>query len=334
MPGYLLKSTQFRKEREKNWRRLEDLLDRVQAKGVQSLSAAELASLPALYRGVISSLSVARAISLDRNVIDYLEALAARAYFTVYGTKRSIFAVLTEFFGRRFPGEVRRHAGSMVLAGAFMALGSLCAFFMVLDDPEYYYSFVPEAMAQGRNPDASTESLRAVLFSGDEHSGEGLAAFASRLFNNNSGVGMLCFAIGFIPGCFVFLVLFYNGLIIGAFAGLYHQRGLSLELWSWLLPHGVTELLAIVLCGGAGLVLGRSLLFPGRRTRLQALAESGRGAAVVVIGCIALFFIAALIEGFFRQMVQDMTVRYAVATGTAFFWVVYFGFVGRPRSVV
>ena len=84
----LLKSFEFRREREKTWRELEKLVDTVEKNGVRGLSARQLARLPQLYRAALSGLSVARAISLDKNLVDYLESLCARAYFCVYGTKR------------------------------------------------------------------------------------------------------------------------------------------------------------------------------------------------------------------------------------------------------
>jgi uncharacterized membrane protein SpoIIM required for sporulation len=159
-----------------------------------------------------------------------------------------------------------------------------------------------------------------------------LATFASFLFTNNARIGMLAFALGFLAGLPVFLLLFVNGLTLGAFAALYHGRGLSLDFWGWILPHGITELGAVVLCGGAGLVLAQALVFPGRSTRLRNLAAGGRRAAVVVIGAVMLFFIAGLIEGIFRQTVQSVPVRYAVAAATLAWWTFYFGWVGRARE--
>jgi uncharacterized membrane protein SpoIIM required for sporulation len=114
-------------------------------------------------------------------------------------------------------------------------------------------------------------------------------------------------------------------------AALHHQHGLSVDFWGWVLPHGVTELLAVVLCGGAGLVQGGAMLLPGRRTRGAALRRAGRQAGVIVLGCVGLFCVAAVIEGIFRQIVQSVPVRYAVVTATAVLWGVYFARSGRDR---
>ncbi|MHC4224044.1 MAG: stage II sporulation protein M, partial [Planctomycetota bacterium] len=161
--------------------------------------------------------------------------------------------------------------------------------------------------------------------------GSALGSFASFLFTHNARVGMTAFALGFVAGLPVYILLFMNGLILGAFGALYHSRGLGLDWWGWVLPHGVTELFAVILCGAAGLALAHALVFPGRYTRLQNLALRGREAGIVVLGAVVLFFIAGLIEGIFRQMVMDITVRYLVILLTASGLAWYFLRVGRTQ---
>jgi uncharacterized membrane protein SpoIIM required for sporulation len=324
-----LKSTQFRKEREGTWRELERLVARAEKAGVRSLPAQQLARLPLLYRATLSSLSVARAISLDRNLVEYLESLCARAYFCVYGTTRSLGHAVSGFFGERFPAAVRRFRWHVAMAGLFLVLGTLVGHVLVSRDPDWYYVFVDGDLANGRDPAATTEFLRNTLYDGGDDSTARLGAFASFLFTHNARVGMMAFALGFVAGIPVYLLLFSTGLMLGAFGALYASRGLGVALWGWLLPHGITELLAVVLCGGAGLILAQALVFPGRHTRLRNLAIRGREAGVIVLGAVAMLLVAGLLEGFFRQMVQSDTVRYLVAMTTAVFWAFYFLRAGR-----
>lgn len=325
-----LRSTQFRNEREATWRELEQLVELAGKKGLRSLSAEQLARLPHLYRATLSALSVARSISLDRALTMYLESLCGRAYFCIYGTREGAGSRIAEFFSWRLPAAVRAMKWQLAFATLFLALGAVTAFFMVLDDPEAYYGFVPGEYAGGRDPSASTEELRDVLYTveGDE---DVLSHFAAYLFSHNARIGLMAFALGFVLVPTVFLV-FMNGLILGAFAALYHPRGLSLDLWAWLLPHGVTELLAVVLCAGAGLAIGQAWVFPGGRPRIDNLRERGRTAALVALGAVLLFLVAGLIEGIFRQTVTDLEVRYLVASSTAAFWVWYFALCGRGRE--
>lgn len=326
---FTLKSAQFRREREAAWRELEGLLERVETKGPGDLTPAELNRLPVLYRSAASSLAVATAISLDKNLLDYLNALVCRAYICVYGSKRRVGEAIAEFFRLRFPWMVRRYFAFVALSIALFALGTFTGYRMTIDDPERYHSFVDEGMASGRTPASSTQELREVLYGGED---EALSVFASFLFTHNSKVALMCFALGFAAGVPVIYLLFVNGLTLGAMVALYDSRGLGAEFWAWVLPHGVTEITAICLCGAAGMVLGSALIFPGRHTRLRNLALKGREVALLGIGSVAMLLLAGLIEGFFRQIVQDVTIRWSLAAVTLVFWTWYFAAVGRGRD--
>lgn len=311
-----LKSASFRAEREASWRELEALVARLEKGGVRALAPPELARLPALYRGALSSLSVARAISLDQNVLDYLESLCGRAYLAVYGTRRHLGEALSEFALRRFPRAVRAHAWHLAIAVALLLIGVVTGYALTAADAERFHAFVGAASAQGRGPASTTASLREVLYA-KKDAATLLKTFAMFLFQHNARIGLLAFAVGFAGAVPSALLVFSNGLMLGAFGALYGGRGLGLEFWAWILPHGVTELTAVALCGAAGLALGQALLFPGREERLAGLARRGREASVVALGAVGLFFVAALIEGIFRQLVHSVPVRYAVAFGTA-----------------
>ncbi len=327
MTGFELRSFEFRREREASWRELETLVELARTDGLRNLQTDELHRLPVLYRGVLSSLSVARAISLDRNLISYLEALAARAYLLVYGSKRNYAAAVAEFFSSRFPAQVWRLRRAVGLAIVMMSLGTLCGLALTLRDADLFFSLVSEEVSGGRSPLSSREELLEVLKT--EGDGGGLSFFASFLFSNNARIGMLCFALGFAAGVPVALLLFTNGLMLGAFAAIHHQHDLGLEFWGWILPHGVTELLAVCVCGGAGFALGHAVVFPGRFSRLTNLARRGREAAVLVLGAVVMFFVAALLEGYFRQLVLDELPRFSMALATAAFWWWYFTHRGR-----
>lgn len=325
--GFRLKSYELRQEREAGWLELEALLAKADLRGLGKLEAHELYRLPLLHRAALSSLSVARAISLDRNLVDYLDSLCARAHVHVYGGKRSYGSTLRRFFAEVFPRQVWRMRRAVVAAAAVMLLGVACGYVLTRRDADLFYSFVPRQMAQGRGPTATPEELHKVLESDGEQAG--LSTFASFLFTHNAQIGLLCFALGIAAGVPVALLLFDNGLLLGAMAAIYARAGLALPFWLWVLPHGITELLAVVLCGAAGFRLGASLVFPGRHTRVDSLALEGRRAAIIVVGCTALFLVAGGIEGYFRQMVQDPGARILVVAATAMLWALYFGGLGR-----
>ena len=326
-----LKSSQFRRERQATWQQLERLVDRMDRSGPAGLTPRELSRLPILYRSTLSSLSVAQAVSLDRNLLDYLDALAVRAYLCVYGSRSNPLAVIATFFGQRLPAEVRAIRWFLLASAAILGLGTVSGLLLTQAQPDYFYAFVSDGLAQGRTPTASTEVLREALYP-EETVTEALWAFASFLFTHNSAVGLLAFGLGIAFGVPTVLLLFTNGLMLGAFSALYIDRGLGVEFFAWLLIHGVTELLAIALCGAAGLLLAKTVVFPGRHSRLANLAVEGRRAAMVMCGAIALLFCAALLEGLGRQLILDMDWRLGIASASAVVWLAYFGLAGRSPA--
>ena len=158
-----LRSYVFRREREASWQRLESLLAKIDDHGLASLDAEERYLLPALYHAALSSLSVARAISLDRNVVDYLESLASRAYVAVYGSKRGWRETVADFVVRGFPATVYRLRGAVLTTLALLVLGAACGYVAVTRDADLYFSFVPEWLAGDRSPAASREELAEAL---------------------------------------------------------------------------------------------------------------------------------------------------------------------------
>ena len=329
MSGELhMPSVRFRQEREASWRALEGLVDRVQRRGLGSLSAEELGRLPVLYRAVLSSLSVARAIALDAALLAYLNALAARAHVVLHGGREPFSTAFRRFWARTFPGTVRSLGRHTAVAVLLTALGTAVAWRELGRDPTRFSDFVPPAYAQGRGPEASDDDLRQVLQTRDTPR-TALVHFSSFLFTHNSTIGLASLGLGFAAGVPTAFLLLTNGLILGAFGWLYGARGLGWEFWAWTLPHGVTEIWALLLCAAAGLRVGQVLVFPGRLSRLASLRRAGETAGIVALGSVAMFLIAGLIEGIFRQSVGDPGIRWAVAGTTFTLWSLYFGLAGR-----
>lgn len=322
MAGLALKSHKFRQEREADWKRLEILIAKVENGSTQSLSDEEMIALPGLYRATLSSLSVARSTSLDQGVITYLETLSARAYFALYGTRTSIGERLGQFFRKDWPQAVKSLWKETWVSLAVSLLAGLIGFFLVTNNMEWYYTFMPEELAGGRSPSADTEYLRNGLY--DNEGADGLSAFATMLFQHNSRVAIFAFALGFAFCIPTAVLMAYNGLVLGAFYALYVERGLGFELTGWLMIHGTTELFAIILAGAAGFKIGWAIAFPGERARLDAASDAGKTAATVLAGVIVMLFIAGLIEGFLRQLITADWLRYTIAISMLSLWCFYF----------
>jgi uncharacterized membrane protein SpoIIM required for sporulation len=324
-----LKSHRFRAEREADWRRLEALLARVDRRGARALKRDELLEAPVLYRQALSSLSMARSISLDRGLIDYLESLCTRAYFFVYGARSRPLERLAGFFVYEWPRAVQALWRETVVAALLGVVGTVVSFILVRRDPDWFYAFMPGEVTAGRDPTATTAFLRETLHGKGEHH-EGLGALATFLFTHNSQVALFAFALGFALCLPTAALMIFNGCMLGAFLALFASRGLGLESTGWLMIHGVTELSAVTLAGAAGFSIGWSAAFPGDRHRVDAVARAGRRASVVMGGVIVMLFVAGLLEGFARQLVQPLPARLGIAVASAAMWGVY---LYTPRRV-
>ena len=315
-------SRQFRAAREGEWQRLEEIIRRCERRSVRALSDEDLLALPVLYRGALSSLSVARETSLDLELITYLENLCARAYFFVYGVRTSAWSRLAAFFARDWPLAVQSLWRETLASLAITLIGVLAGYLLVANDPGWFSSFVSPGLSGGRDFSASAEHLRSTLY--DRPEGGGLAIFATFLFNHNSQVSILCFALGFAFGVPTLIVLIANGATLGAFFALFSSHGLGEELGGWLIIHGSTEIFAIVLSGAAGFRIGWSVVFPGEETRLNSAMAAGRTAAVTMAGVVIMLAVAGLLEGVGRQTITVDATRYAIGLTMLALWLAYF----------
>ncbi len=331
--GLALRSLLFRRGREKGWDRLEDLLRKVDSYGSQNLTAGEAAELPLLYRSVMSSLSVARSIALDRHLLLYLENLALRAYLVVYGPRATIRERLSGFFRSGLPRAVREVRWHLLVATVALAAGIIAGIVLIGHDPAYYDLLMPAELGGGRGPDSSPEMLRRQIFSDWPGFIQTFIVFANSLFRHNATVALMAFGLGFMFGLPTIFLLIYNGLVVGAIIRVHIDKGLGVDFVGWLAIHGVTELLAILLASAAGLAVAQGILFPGRLPRLEGLAVKGRMAAGVAAGAVLMLFVAGIIEGGFRQLIANTPARYAFALMTGALWLAYFSLAGRRPDV-
>jgi len=324
----LVNATRFRAAHQDDWERLDGLLTRIEKRSIRALPEEDLLALPLLYRTTLSSLSVARDTSLDRSLIVYLEQLCTRAYFQIYGVQTSAWRQIGRFFARGWPEAVQALWRETLVCVLLTAASAVVAYLLVRGDPSWFFGIIPEGLAGGRDPSASTESLRATLYDRQEKM---LATFATFLFTHNSQIAIFSFALGFAFAVPTVLLIAYNGLMLGAFFAVFAAKGLGWNLAGWLMIHGTTEIFAICLSGAAGLRIGTAIAFPGRETRTEAAVRAGRSAAVAMAGTVIMLAVAGLLEGIGRQTVIDDTSRFLIGGGALAGWLLYF-YLPRGRT--
>lgn len=329
MSDAAIRSSRFRAEREADWIRLDAIVTRTEKHGVRSLGFEDARDLAVLYRQAMNSLSVARAISLDKSLLDYLEALCARAYLAVYAPQDTLGGLMRRTFVYAIPQAMRRAGWALLLGFLAMALGTLTGFLLFLEDQTWYNTFMPGSLAGGRGITSSKEDLLAVIYQDDQDALDQLGAFAAYLFSHNTRIAIFAFALGVFICLPSFALCTYQGLILGVFVALHFDRGIGLDIIGWLSIHGVTELSAICIATAGGFRLGLAVLFPGNLRRRDALRQQGRDAVLIAILAAVMLLVAGLLEGFARQLIQDRDTRLIVGWGIGFLWLAYILFSGR-----
>ena len=267
-----------------------------QRRGLASLGERRVRDFVADYRSLSSDLARLRTATRDAEAAElfYLSRLVGAAHNLLYRERRGTAKDAARFVFRDVPREIRRSAGAIALAAVLLFLPATIAAVAVIRHPEVASVFIPAGML-----DRAQEGIkRAAEGSGYIDDPQVFRpVMASGIIRNNIQVTFVAFAAGITAGIGTALALVLNGVSFGGVIGLYQSKGILPLLMAFVAPHGVLELTAICIAGGAGFLIAAALLIPGNRTRRRALAENGRRAIVLIAGSTLLLLVAGTIEG-------------------------------------
>ncbi len=311
----------FLESRLAKWRQLEELTARASKYRLTNLTGEEVREFGRLYRRTAADLAVAREEVRDQRLVNYLNHLVARAHGAIYRTESSGFGVFASFFKRDFPRTFRK-TFSYTLAAflVFMLSGALAAAISVADE-EFADHIAPHVRHQIVNHIDWTQDIN-----------EANPIASTSIQANNITVVFLAFGGGVLVGLGTLFVLISNGLLFGM------AMGLCVKHQFWTIPifvsaHGVIELTAIFISGGAGFLIGKALLMPGDMRRIDALVTNGLLAIKLMLGIVPMLVIAGIIEGFISPAPIPPVYKLSVSLLTALLLVLYFVAAGRDEAV-
>jgi uncharacterized membrane protein SpoIIM required for sporulation len=280
------------------WRELEKMLDRLETDARLRFSVEEIERFHLLYERAAAALA-RLAAHADPDTHRFLENLVARAYGEIHETRgRSARFSLPHWLLRHFPQTFRRHIRAFLMTVIVTLVGAAFGCAILAFDPEMKALILPFSHLHGDPAErvAREESERG------RHMDGGKSQFSAQLMTHNTRVAILALALGMTFGAGTLILLFYNGVILGAVAFDYIQAGQSEFLLAWLLPHGSVEIPAILIAGQAGLVLAGALIGRGSRTPLaRRLRECGPDLVTLITGVALLLVWAGLVESFLSQ---------------------------------
>ncbi len=304
----ILDLDRFVRDGEPLWQALDQQLTHLEKHPYSTIGVPDLERLHALYQRASSDLLRVRALHSEARLRTYLESLVSRAYTAIHGvTEQRRFSPLSWLL-QRFPRAVRRHSGALALSMAlFWGGAALGAILLVLlfEDRATLFPFAGlEAKPSERVKRETVERSKQVSAQ--------TGRFSAHLIQNNTRVAIFTFALGMTYGVGPTVLLFSNGVYLGAVAMDYIKDGQTIFLLGWLLPHGVIELPAIILAGQAAFLLTGALLPRGRRSPLaQRLREISPDALAIMGGVAVMLLWAGIVEAFFSQY-HEPVIPYAV----------------------
>jgi uncharacterized membrane protein SpoIIM required for sporulation len=309
-------SVSWLKKRQPYWARLESLLVEIKQHGLHALGRDELRELGLLYRQTATDLSAVRGDASSVQQSRYLNQLLGRAHNAVYSGQKKTVGRVAQFFWNEYPVIFRQYLRYTLVATGLFGLGALAGMFLTLSNPDFMRDFLgPQMVATIEKHEMWTHSVVAAA-----------PQESSFIMTNNMTVSFMTFAGGITAGLWTLFQLFFNGMLLGVIGVACALNQMSVKLWSFVAPHGVLELPAIFIAGGAGLRLAQALLFPGTLSRRDSLAVGGNEAVHLLVGVIPMLIVAGTIEGFFSPSSVPAPFKFALA---AALFTMFVGYLSR-----
>ena len=290
----------------------------VQSSGLKSLDERGVRDFVQEYRELTSDLARLRTATRGAEPAElfYLNRLVASAHSLLYRRNTITLSRIVQFLFVDVPSEIRASAAPIGLAAALMFVPVFITARSVVLKPALAEVLLPPSMMAradsgvARAKTGNTEYIRdpQVL----------RPMMASRIITNNVQVTFMAFALGISAGILTVWLLITNGISIGAVVGLYLSKHIGHLVFGFMAPHGVFELSAIVISGGAGFLLAAGMIAPGDRTRRTALVENGKRAIRLVAGSAFLLVFAGSLEGFVSPNAGiPLSVKFAISAASA-----------------
>lgn len=312
-----MKETRFIEQNQEKWKELEDLLKADQR---------DSDKLSDLFIQVTDDLSYARTHYPRRVVRVYLNQLTQSVFGQLYRKTSSQKNQLITFWKTDLPLSLYYGRKALLLAFVLFAISFLVGVISSMFDPEFATSILSSGYIAETEKNIAENDPMAVYK--DEYA----IQMFFRIAVNNLSIAFRTFLSGLIFGIGTVGTLIFNGIMVGVFQYFFIERGLFVDSALTIWMHGTFEISAIIIAGGAGLMLGRALVFPGTFTRLQSLRIAARSGIRVILLVGLMLFVAAIIETFVTRYTSlDNWIRFGLIL--MMFALVVFYVVIYPRWV-
>lgn len=247
------------------------------------------------FTELVNDLGYSKTFYPHSKVTQYLNGLASRIYLGIYRNKKEETSRFWRFWKTELPLTVRRHHKELLYAFLIFTSFAIMAAISAAHDDSFVRGVLGDSYVEMTDENISRGDPFGVY-----KDKERLNMFVA-IAVNNIKVSFITFVAGFLLSIGTVWLLFKNGVMLGAFQYMFFAKGLGLQSVLVIWIHGTLEISAIIIAGGAGLIVGNGILFPGTLSRIQSLRKATKEGLKLMIGLIPVFIMAAFLEGFITR---------------------------------
>lgn len=285
-----MREKDFVEQNKEKWKRFEDIASKSSNSNPDELDD--------LYTKITNDLSFARTYYYRRSIRVYLNNLAQSIYSELYKYRKGRKNAFVSFWTEQLPQSLYLARKELNISLIFFVFAMVLGILSSIHENDFAQLILGDRYVEMTEENISKGQPMAVYDSGNN-----VDMFFAITWNNIK-VAFLTYVLGAFFAIGSLLILLYNGIMVGTFQYFFIERELFQESFLTIWMHGAFEISAIIIAGGAGLTLGRGLLFPGNLPRLQSFQISARRSVQIMLGLIPVFIAAGFIEGFFTRFTE------------------------------
>lgn len=313
-----MREAAFVKQNKDKWSSFESLLSKKNELTPQQISD--------IYVEVTDDLSYARTFYPKSNTETYLNGMGSQVHQLLYATKKESKSRIVAFWKTEFPLAFYPHQRMLLLAFLVFSFFVVAGCFSAANDGQFVRLILGDAYVNMTLDNIEKGDPMAV------YKQQGEASMFLGITINNIRVAMMAFVYGILAGIGTLYVMMQNGIMLGSFQYFFYSKGLLWESVRTIWIHGTIEISVIVIAGAAGLVLGRSLLFPGTYSRLVSFKMGMNLGLKILVSTLPLFVLAGFLEGFVTRHTEMPDWLAILIISLSLIGVVYY-YVIYPRIV-
>jgi len=254
------------------------------------------------FTKLVDDLAYAKTFYPSGKVTTFINSQASKIYLDVYKNRKEESNRLLTFWKYDLPLTIRKHHKTILFTFIFF-----CIFFGI----GFFTSSSDGAVAnQVLGSDYVYETHRNIEKGnpfGIYENGNSILTWLG-IMVNNIAVSLRMFAAGIVFGIPCLYDLAQTGIMVGVFDEIFAQKGFGLDFWLVVFVHGTLEITAIILAGAAGVILGKSYLFPGTIKRIDSLKQGAKDGVKIIVGLLPVFALAAFFEGFITRLYNNLSI--------------------------